>query len=450
MNGKTLTVGIHPNSENTVLLPASYKQEGLLYAAFGTSVERCHISFDSSLKKTVLLSENLYKNLRIPYRGKAALLFHDNTVYIGPLIGIFTAGFTKSALEPVRGRSLFFSKLLTMDLPAGGYCYLFCAHQIQWEDGTVNGFIFRENGWEEATVPLPNVVYDRLPNRKAEDEAILQETKARLMNEYRIPWFNPGFFNKWDIYESLRQDERTKLLLPNSVLQPSAKIIEDMVGHYGTVYIKPANGSLGNGIYQLSRREENGLTARNAKGEASFPSSDAFLDELQNLQKETPYIAQQGIELIRVNDHPADFRVHTNKNRLGKWTVTAIAVKIAEKNGITTHISSGGIVKTLAEVYDDPRQRLHIVQKLAKTALLISSVLDEKLEGFIGEIGLDLGMDRSERIWMFEANSRPGRGIFAHPGLTSVSRLTKRRNFEYASYLTEQSILFPETLWKSP
>lgn len=65
-----------------------------------------------------------------------------------------------------------------MDLPAGGYSYLFGAHQINWEEGTVQALIFRENGWEEAIVPLPNVVYDRLPNRKAEESSALRETKT--------------------------------------------------------------------------------------------------------------------------------------------------------------------------------------------------------------------------------------------------------------------------------
>ena len=49
MTGQPLTVGIHQTSENTMLLPASFKQDGLLFAAFGTSVERCHVSFDLSL-----------------------------------------------------------------------------------------------------------------------------------------------------------------------------------------------------------------------------------------------------------------------------------------------------------------------------------------------------------------------------------------------------------------
>ncbi|MFO6494743.1 MULTISPECIES: YheC/YheD family endospore coat-associated protein [Bacillus] len=446
MTGQTFTVGIHPNSENTMLIPAPFKQEGLLYAAFGMCVERCHISFDSHLQRTVLLSENLYKSLRIPHRGKATLFFRDNTVHIGPLIGIFTAGFTKSEHEPLRDRSLFFSKLLTMELPAGGYCYLFGTHQIQWEEGTVRGLIFRENGWEEAVVPLPNVVYDRLPNRKAEDSAALQEAKVRLVNEYRIPWFNPGFFNKWDVYEALRHDERTKEFLPYCELEPGAETISDMLKQYGVIYVKPTDGSLGNGIFQLSRGEDQHFLAKDAKSEKTYPGADAFLNDLKKRLK-APYIAQQGIERVKVGDRPADFRVHTNKNGKGKWTVTAIACKIAEKDGITTHLSKGGAVKTLGEIYDDPKERLLILQKLTKTALVISSVLDEKIHGFIGEIGLDLGMDVSGKVWIFEANSRPGRGIFAHPRLSSVSHLTKKRNFEYASYLTEQSLLHPESMW---
>ncbi|MDI5790119.1 hypothetical protein PO124_22105 [Bacillus licheniformis] len=57
-----------------MLLPASFKQDGLLFAAFGTSVERCHVSFDSHLKRTVYYPKSV-QNLRIPYRGKASLLF---------------------------------------------------------------------------------------------------------------------------------------------------------------------------------------------------------------------------------------------------------------------------------------------------------------------------------------------------------------------------------------
>ena len=90
------------------------------------------------------------------------------------------------------------------------------------------------------------------------------------MDEYRIPWFNPGFFNKWEIYECLQQDERTAELLPFSALEPDADKIEDMIDQYGFIYVKPAGGSFGKGIFQLSKREENGILARHAEGVTSF------------------------------------------------------------------------------------------------------------------------------------------------------------------------------------
>ena len=39
------------------------------------------------------------------------------------------------------------------------------------------------------------------------------------------------------------------------------------------------------------------------------------------------------------------------------------------------------------------------------------------MSGHIGEIGFDLGIDQTGAIWMFEANSRPGREIFQHVSL---------------------------------
>lgn len=445
-------IGILRDLENTVLLPPVLKQDNLLYAAFGTKVERCHISFNSTHKETIFLSENIYRNLHIPYRGKSRLLFHGDTVYIGPLIGIFTAGFTKSIHRPIGERSMFFSKLLTTNFSMGGFCYVFGSHQIHWDEGTVKGMIFQENGWEEVVVPLPDVVYDRLPNRKSEHYSVLKETKERLMKDYQIPWFNPSFFNKWDIHESLLHDSRVSDFLPDTAVHPTVEKLNWFLSRYKSIYIKPANGSLGAGIFQLTDSGDeiivkNSISEQESPIEAVYFTAEEFFDNyFQNLNAAS-FIIQQKIPLLEINNHPVDFRVHTNKNDKGHWTVTAIAAKIAGENSITTHISKGGVIRTLAELYDDPKERIMVIRKLSSAALMLSQVIDEHIEGFVGEIGFDLGIDTDGKLWLFEANSRPGRGIFSHPGLRTVEQLTKRRNFEYAAYLSEQSILSPESLW---
>lgn len=108
VNRKRFLIGIDKNSENTLFLPSAMKQDGLLSASFGTKVVRCHVTFRRNLEQTVLLSENLFHELLIPHRSRADILIHDHSVHIGPLIGIFTAGFTASLERPFKDRSLFF------------------------------------------------------------------------------------------------------------------------------------------------------------------------------------------------------------------------------------------------------------------------------------------------------------------------------------------------------
>ena len=53
----------------------------------------------------------------------------------------------------------------------------------------------------------------------------------------------------------------------------------------------------------------------------------------------------------------------------------------------------------------------------------------------IGELGIDLAIDRDGRLWFLEANSRTGRSLFHHLDATGLGRLADRRPLEYAAYL---------------
>ena len=87
-------------------------------------------------------------------------------------------------------------------------------------------------------------------------------------------------------------------------------------------------------------------------------------------------------------------------------------------------------------------------ERLSNAALLLSDALDRHVEGIIGEIGFDLGIDRKGEVWLFEANSKPGRSIFTHPELKDFDLLTRKLSIAFAVFLTEQSLLHPEGLFK--
>lgn len=446
---KKLTI---PNKNNLILIPQPLFATLKYYNQISLGTKICSCKIDRSDENdTIFVSSNLWDELPIPYTNKVHIMPNDETVYIGPLIGIFTAGFTGSLLRPIGDRSIFFAKILSSEKTVGGFTFVFGANHINWEQGTINGYFHSSNGWQQINVPFPNVVYDRLPNRKTENHNILKGIKKRLQSEYLIPWFNPGFFNKWDIHQ-IFSSHSVKQYLPETTPQPTISTISEFLTKYKCVYIKPINGSLGLGIHQIFQpADDTSFYCRFRKDEKNYLRKYNSLESLvrhqfQNTNPEN-YIVQQGISLVRYNEKPIDFRVHTNKDEFGNWKVSAIAAKVAGSGSVTTHIGSGGTVKTVEEIIKATHLPEDIINRLQQAVLSMSTVLEKEISGNVGEIGFDLGIDKSGEIWLFEANSKPGRSIFKHPKLREYDLLSRSLPISYAVFLTKKSIYEPEVLF---
>lgn len=422
--------------------------------AFGSNL--IDVDFRSYPDKTdrIAISKTIQEKLQFPnFNIPLNVFLEDQILSIGPLVGIFTAGFTEGEENIIGERTEFFAKLLSVKKCVGALPFVFGEQHIDWETGTIDGYFFQNKCWQKLTVPFPNVIYDRLPNRRIENNPRLLRVKKRLQKEYLIPWYNPGFFNKLDIYERLEQDDTVTCYLPETHPMQSFSMIETMLSKYGHVYIKPKNGSLGLGVHQLVyEKHENKYYCRYQDRDGQnrlqrFSSLEKLFQVVFSSQDLSKMIVQQGIHLLRLNSRQVDFRVHTNKDDAGQWHVSALAAKIAGPGSVTTHKRNGGEIKTLADLFPEVDCTLYS-EKLSNAALLLSNALDRYAEGIIGEIGFDLGVDKAGRVWLFEANSKPGRSIFDHPGMEKFDLLTRKLSIAFAIYLTEQAILHPEEVFK--
>ncbi|WP_411334571.1 YheC/YheD family protein [Metabacillus indicus] len=434
-------------------LPSSFSHEAadeIKQAVFGSSVSGCKVDFHD--KHEIRLSKDLFDHLHLPLQ-KTQVFVHGESVYFGPLIGIFTAGFTESILRPVGSRSLLFAKFLTAQRAAGVAAYVFGSHSIDWLSGTVSACVFDDDGWRRTTLPLPNVVYDRLPNRQIEDHRAIQEIKRRLSLEYGIPWFNPGFFDKWTIHKLLLSSPEASAYLPETLPGADMSDIHTMLARCGSVFLKPKNGSLGRGIFQIIYDpEKKEYYSRYRSGTdrnilRKYQSLDAFFTHSFDDRNPDEYVIQQRIKLLKAGKQKMDFRVHTNKDGSGRFQVTAIAAKVAGKGSATTHLENGGAVRTLQELFQTEAERNYAFRSLKNAALNLSVEIDKGTSGHIGEIGFDLGIDTDGAVWMFEANSKPGRSIFSHPDLREADRISTELSLQYAKYLTRKAIVEPETLF---
>ncbi|MEH7109904.1 YheC/YheD family endospore coat-associated protein [Bacillus sp. JJ1764] len=452
---KRYLIEIVQNDQQIVFCPPSIIQnKQLTRIAFGSKSFEVEFLPHPDKNNCIVISRDIQKQLTIPNLPISLHVFTDQqTLYIGPLVGIFTSGFTQEQEQPLGERTEFFSKLLSLNKTVGAFAFLFGEPDIDWEQGTIEGLFFHDNAWKRMVVPFPNVIYDRLPNRRSESIPKLQRVKERLQTEYLIPWYNPGFFNKLEIYERLHQDASIERYLPESHPFTSFSLIETMLSKYGHVYIKPKNGSLGLGIHQIiyDKHSDEYYCRYQDQEEINrlrkFPSLELLFKWVFANKPLENMLVQQGIHLLRIEKQAVDFRVHTNKDDFGNWQVSAIAAKIAGTGSVTTHKRNGGRITTLSEIFSKEDCEEYI-EKLSQAALQLSKVLEENIEGIIGEIGFDLGIDRNGEIWLFEANSKPGRSIFSHPDLKHFDFLTRKLSLAFAIFLTEQSLLHPEELFK--
>lgn len=415
------------------------------YVQFGSKIIDCTVySTDEHHKDEVILSYQAWEALQIPSSLWLSLKQMDTHLYFGPIIGIFTSGFTNHFLRPVGERSLLFAKYIDAAKSKGALAIIFGIPHIQWDEEVINGYTFTKTGWKEIRVPFPNVIYDRLPNRKTEAQPTHISARKKLINDYQIPWFNPGFFDKSTIYKQLLHLPEIKQYLPEMITSPSKEKLEQFVHQYRYVYVKPKNGSLGLGIHQLYFDEMEGFyycRFRDRKQNRLRRYSSLF--RLLNVQFPNGLdnmIVQEGISLLKYQNNPIDFRVHTNKDEEGIWKVSALAAKISGSGSVTTHVKSGGQIKTVQEIWEDLNLNKQLFFKLKEVAILLSIAIEETTMGSVGEIGFDLGIDTEENIWMFEANSKPGRTIFTHPKLKVEDHLTRKMPMDYAIYLFEESL----------
>ncbi len=395
--------------------------------------------------KHLYLPTAIRQIIRIPKGGPIYVLSReDDQIQLGPLIGIMTSGGYRNATNPFGNRSPLIKEFLKIGTKKAFY-FAFSPRDIDWRTETVSAHFLEKSGeWTKKTVPLPDVIYNRLPSRKAEKSYYMHSLKERFLRR-NIPIFNWSFFDKWDVYHLLVDSPDAFKHVPETCVDPSAGQIQSMLEKHNFIYLKPTGGSLGKGIYRLTYHKKRGYFARfNRNGKNTLLRFTKLSGLLRLLRRQkgklTNYVAQQGIHLIEVDRCPLDFRFHLNKNKNNKWIVAGIGAKKAGRGSITTHVRTGGRLMTpehaLNLIYSEDKAS-DALNSMKKVSIKLAEAIEQNHPHLVGELGFDIGIDQKGQIWMFEANSKPGRSIFKHPALKAQGRASLVHIFEHCLYLSK-------------
>jgi hypothetical protein len=318
-----------------------------------------------------------------------------------------------------------------------------CPQSIQTHH-QISGYIFRQGGWKKAIVPLPDIIYDRcFHKQKGDTRAISKMLTSSSIHKPSILWAR-GLPGKWQVYNQLKMDPTLFPHLPlTSYYSGSESLIENLITYQGQVFLKPQAGSQGKRTLHIQTSQCSkrfiikGRDHHNKEFIQILDTETEGLTWVHQFICHRPYIIQPYLHLLNKQGHPFDIRVLMQKDGEGRWMLTGMAVRTGQHGGITSNLHGGGTATSVLpfltqEFGTAPAEQMMTV--LHKLSSSIPPIL-ESYFGRLGELGIDYGIDKEGKVWILEANSKPGRTSFDHIGNPTIAILANENPLRYARYL---------------
>lgn len=323
----------------------------------------------------------------------------DITVHngnLGPLVGIMTG---RKKDFTVAGNGTLFKGLQKELVENGGISVVFTPDDID-EEG-VNGYVYEPNkdGWVKVFTPLPHIVYNRIPFRKTE-ETEEHKNVIRVFKQKGIPFFNPSFLDKYELYSIFKKINRVKNFFPDTLLIQDGFSLKSFLDKHESLYIKPCRSSKGKGVFKIKLESNGTLYYESIENYCHYQSFESFWEAHKQRLLRRAHISQKEIVPYLYNGKRFEFRIlaHYVDN---KYVVTGVGVRQSQEQNLTTHVPNGGKLIPFEEVKNEKH-----IKFIHDTVQVCGEILTEKL-GFFGEFSIDAGLSDNGDYVIYEINSKP-------------------------------------------
>ncbi len=390
------------------------------------------------------ISTELRQRLKLPAKRLPLHVYRSgDQLRLGPFLGILAK---PQKASPFGEQTSFFARLIQQAAKMHISAYVFSPKGVDAASGTILAFMPASDGsWQQVRYPFPDVVYDRGFFKHGERASA---AKLRLLlQDYGVQLFNGDLGDKWQVYRHLLGEPALAPFLPETDLASPGTVV-DYLKRYGTVYVKPACGNQGRHVFRVQRHgQQLAVMAHMRKGQIRhmmLPGPVALQRHLAATAEPCPYLVQQGLYLRKVRERTVDMRALVQKGRDGAWFLTGVGVRLGARASVVSNLHAGGQAarldvlvapggkgKAVADLYD----------RVEELALHVAAALDR--HSLLGELGIDLGLDTEERLWVIEVNLKPGRATFRRARLLTAWRRSSTAPLQYTIHLWEQAAELP-------
>ncbi|MCC3355405.1 YheC/YheD family protein [Bacillus sp. REN16] len=334
---------------------------------------------------------------------------------VGPIIGILTG----SSKDNTFIGNLAGLKRILLSLQQNGALGIVIT-PLSIREWSVEAFTFYQplQTWIKLRTPLPSAVYNRIPYRHMEESQDFMDVVS-FCKTNDIPFFNPYFFSKWEVYQMLKENDVIHPFLPETTLLKDKNDLNEMLIKHQILYLKSSTGHKGIDLYRI-KAFKHGVIVETPHGKQSYPTLTSFWEKYKDGLVKTDYLLQKAVQADTYEGKRYDLRLLCHYHKNGHF-ISGIGVRVEGENGVTTHVPNGGSIIPFELVRDrfDKATLQTLVYEIGKSLM-------NKTGEFIGEYSVDLGRSEDGHIFIYEINSKPM--VFDEPqirekGLENLTKL---------------------------
>ncbi|MFL0247875.1 YheC/YheD family protein [Candidatus Clostridium stratigraminis] len=375
----------------------------------------------------------------------------------GPIIGILTDRIRRKKDLIYKATTREFRSYLEACNEIGASLYTFDLNYIDFIDKKVYGYIpsidsLGKMVWDGQLLPIPDLIVNRAYVSASSNK---NEKINKLINAFpNIKIINRVTqISKWEVYQALKNNNDINMYLPKTVLFEGIDSLSNMLNEFSCVYLKPTDGSLGIGIARITKDKGDEYLAEYRLRKNNYSISGSLSDillQLEPLMEKSIYTIQEGIPLATYRGNIFDLRVCVQKDGTGKWMIPVWIIRAANPDNVVTNCAAGGISLKVEDAINAlfPDNASEVLDKIKNASILISEAIEKNFPG-TGDIGMDVAITNTGKIYFIEANLRQNK--FTSDGSYKGHieylewKITSRVPIYYLNYLYELETNSPKS-----
>ncbi|MEH7513816.1 YheC/YheD family protein [Gottfriedia acidiceleris] len=303
--------------------------------------------------------------------------------------------------------------------------FYFTPGKVNIKQQKILGKAYENGQWIDKEFPFPDVIYNA--------SYPINNNAERIVDYLfdRIPFTSHSIGNKLSVYNRIEKAKEFKQYLIPFCELTDVQIFFDMIKRYEKVIIKPLTGHQGKGIVFIEKHGVDHYNINDARSLSSINGKQLF-DFISDKIQEQDYLVQQFISSQTKSSHVFNFRLHVQKNGEGKWVITSIFPRIGLMGSITSNMGSYSTYLNTFLKTEFGNSWYDIQRDLEQFAISFSNHFDALYDCELDELGIDVGIDANQKLWLFEVNWRP-----SSPFIYNVELDVAKNTILYAKYLAD-------------